>query len=120
MDWRKPQDWRTPMFRRLAPAFAALVLLQTPALAGTEYIGIITMRLCDDGLDLCGNTLNSSLISLPLGPFTEDFVFDIVNGLPYVPDNVPLVKANASLGTSNPADFYSASIMLYNHLGATL
>jgi hypothetical protein len=44
------------------------------------------------GLDLCGNTLNSAPIFLPLGLFTEDFVFDIVNDFPDVPDNVPLVK----------------------------
>jgi hypothetical protein len=78
---------------------------------------VITMFLCDGGLDLCSNTLSSSLISLPIGPFTEDFVFDFVNNFIDVPDNVPLLKGTAFLETSNPTDFSSASVMLYDSLG---
>jgi PEP-CTERM motif len=105
------------VIRRLLAASASLALLQAQALAGTEHIGVITMFLCDDGLDLCSNTLSSSLISSPIGPFTEDFVFDFVDNFIDVPDNVPLLKGTAFLETSNPTDFSSASVMLYDYLG---
>lgn len=72
------------------------------------------MYSCDGGLDLCSNTLSSSLINLPEGPFSEEFVFDFVNTLPDVPDNVPLARAIAFLETSSGADFSSTSVMLYN------
>jgi hypothetical protein len=85
------REGKNHMIRRLLMAAAGLALLQTQALAGTQHIGVITMFLCDDGLDLCSNTLSSWPISLPIGPFTEDFVFDFVNNFLDVPDNVPLL-----------------------------
>ena len=70
------------MLRRLLMACTGLALLQTQAVAGTQYIGTLTMYVCDSGEDLCSNTLTSSPINLPIGPFTEDFVFDFVNDFP--------------------------------------
>jgi hypothetical protein len=50
------------------------------------------MYICDGGEDLCSNTLTSSPINLPPGPFTEDFVFDFVNDFPHYPDDAPCFK----------------------------
>ena len=102
------------MIGRLWTAAAGFALLQIPALADTQHLGTITMYLCDSGLDLCSNTLSSSPINLPEGPFSEQFVFDFVNTFPNVPDNVPLARAIALLQTSSGADFSSTSVMLYN------
>jgi PEP-CTERM motif len=106
------------MAHRLLAACGALVLLQTSVLADTQYIGVVSMYLCDDGLDLCSNTLPSSPVYLSPGYFSETFVFDFVNDFINVPDNVPLLKATASLGASSTADFNSASVMLYNPGGS--
>jgi hypothetical protein len=105
------------MFSRLLATCVGLALLQTQAIAGTQYIGQISMYLCDGGEDLCSNTLSSPTINLPIGPFTEDFVFDFANDFPHVPDDVPLLKATGLLETSNQADFNSTSVMLYNSSG---
>jgi len=51
---------------------------------------------------------------LSFGPFTEDFVFDLVNDFPEVPNNFPLVRAIATLETSIQEDFSSATVMLFN------
>jgi hypothetical protein len=44
------------MIRRLFAASACLVLLHTPTFAASQFIGKVTMYLCDGGEDLCGNT----------------------------------------------------------------
>jgi hypothetical protein len=106
------------MLRRSLMACAGLALLQTQAVAGTQYIGTLAVYVCDGGEDLCSNTLTSSPIDLPVGPFTEDFVFDFVNGFPHFPDDVPLLTATAFLETLNPGDFSSASVTLYDPSGA--
>jgi hypothetical protein len=106
------------MLRPLLAACAALALLQTQALAGAQYLGTIAMYVCDGGEDLCSNTLTSSPIDLPIGPFTEDFVFDFVNDFRHVPDDVPLLKATALLETSDQGDFSAASVTLHDHSGA--
>ena len=98
------------IIRRLLAASAGLALLHAQALAGTQHIGVITMFLCDDGLDLCSNTLSSSPVFLSTGAFTEDFVFDFVNNFIDVPDNVPLLKGTALLETSNPADLVQQAL----------
>src|SRR5271163_4229850 len=98
------------MLRRLLMACAGLALLQTQAVAGTQYIGTISMYVCDNGEDLCSNTLTSALIPLPFGPFTEDFVFDFVNHFPHYPDDVPLLQATTLLETTNESDLNSASV----------
>jgi hypothetical protein len=108
------------MIRRLMAASAGLALLQAPAHADTQSMGVISMYLCDNGLDLCSNTLPSSPISLPLGSFDEKFVFDFVNTFPNVPDNVPLLKATVLLEPSSQGDFSSASVMLYNSIGVPI
>jgi hypothetical protein len=102
------------MLRRLLMACAGFALLQTQAFADTQNLGTLTMYLCDGGEDLCSNTLTSTPIILPFGPFTEDFAFDLVNDFPDVPNNFPLVKAIATLETSVQEDFSSATIMLFN------
>ena len=102
------------MLRRLLMACAGLALLQTQAVAGTQYLGTITMYICDDGEDLCSNTLTSSPVILPNGAFTEDFVFDFVNDSPDTPNDVPLLRATAFLETLDPADFNSATVTLYD------
>jgi hypothetical protein len=106
------------MVRRLLAGCAGFALLQTQALAGSQYIWTISMYVCDGGLDLCSNTLTSSPIDLPIGPFTEDFVFDFVNDFGHAPDDVPLLKATALLETASQEDFSSASVTLYNSSGA--
>src|SRR5277367_4385493 len=106
------------MLRRLLMACAGLALLQTQSVAATQYIGTIAMYVCDDGEDLCSNTLTSSPIGLPNGTFTEDFVFDFVNDFPHVPDDVPLLNATAFLETSNQDDFGSSSVTLHDSSGA--
>ena len=105
------------MLRRLLMACAGLALLQTQAVAGTQYLGTITMYICDDGEDLCSNTLTSSPVILPNGAFTEDFVFDFVNYSPDTPNDVPLLRATAFLETLDPADFNSATVTLYDSTG---
>jgi hypothetical protein len=105
------------MFLRLLIAFSAFALIQTQALAGSQFIGTITMYLCDDGEDLCSNTVSSSPIFLPAGQFTEDFTFNLVNNFPDTPDNVPLVTAMAALETSIQEDFSAATVLLYDHFG---
>jgi hypothetical protein len=102
------------MLRRLLMACAGLALLQTQAFADSQNLGTLTMYLCDDGEDLCSNTLTSTPIILPFGPFTEDFVFNLVNDFPDVPNNFPLVKAIATLEISAQEDFSSATNMLFN------
>ncbi len=102
------------MLRRLLMACAGLALLQTQAFADSQNLGTLTMYLCDDGEDLCSNTLTSTPIILPFGPFTEDFVFNLVNDFPDVPNNFPLIKAIATLETSAQEDFISATNMLFN------
>jgi hypothetical protein len=82
---------------RLLMACAGLALLQTQAFADSQNLGTLTMYLCDGGEDLCSNTLTSTPIILPFGPFTEDFVFDLVNDFPDVPNNFPFVRATATL-----------------------
>jgi hypothetical protein len=107
------------MLRRSLMACAGLALLQTQAVAGTQYIGTIAMYVCDSGEDLCSNTLTSSPIDLPNGPFAEDFVFDFVNAFPHYPDDIPLLTATAFLETLNPGDFSpAASVTLYDSSGA--
>jgi hypothetical protein len=106
------------MLRRILAACAGLALLQTQALAGSQYLGTISMYVCDGGLDLCSNTLTSSPTDLPIGPFSENFVFDFVNDFGHVPDDVPLLKATALLETTSQEDFSSASVTLYDHSGA--
>ena len=105
------------MLGRLLMACTGLALLQTQAVAGTQYMGTLAMYVCDNGEDLCSNTLTSSPVDLPVGPFTEDFVFDFVNDFPHVPDDVPQLTADASLETSNQNDFSSASVTLYDPSG---
>lgn len=105
------------MLRGLLMAGAGLALLQTQAVAGTQYIGTVTMYICDGGEDLCSNTLTSSPIFLPNGPFTEDFVFDFVNDSPDTPNDVPLLRVTANIETSNPLDFSPGSVMLYDSSG---
>jgi PEP-CTERM motif len=102
------------MLRRLLMACAGLALLQTQAFADSQNLGTLTMYLCDDGEDLCSNTLTSTPVILPFGPFTEDFVFNLVNDFPDVPNNFPLVRATATLETSAQEDFSSATNMLFN------
>jgi hypothetical protein len=64
---------------------------------------------------VAGHTItNKSPIILPYGSFKEDFVFDLANPFVNVPDNVPLLRAQAFLGASNPLQFSSASVQLYN------
>jgi hypothetical protein len=104
------------MLRRSLMACAGLALLQTQAAADTQYIGTVTMYIC--GENLCSNTLTSSPIDLPNGPFTEDFVFDLVNNSPDTPNDVPSLMAIASLGTTDPDVFSMASLMLYDSTGA--
>ena len=69
------------------------------------------------GSDLCSNTLTSSPINLPPGPFTEDFVFDFVNDFPHYPDDIPLLQAAVLLETDNQADFNSGNVQLYDSSG---
>lgn len=102
------------MVRRLLMACAGFGLLQTQAFADTQNLGTLTMYLCDDGEDLCSNTLTSTPIPLSFGPFTEDFVFSLVNDFPDVPNNFPLVRAIATLETSIQEDFSSATVMFFN------
>jgi len=102
------------MLRRLLMACAGIGLLQTQAFADSQNLGTLTMYLCDDGEDLCSNTLTSAPINLPFGPFTEDFVFDLVNDFPDIPNNCPLVKAIATLETSMHEEFSSATNILFN------
>ena len=102
------------MLRRLLMACAGIGLLQTQAFADSQNLGTLTMYLCDDGEDLCSNTLTSAPIILPFGPFTEDFVFDLVNDFPDVPNNFPLVKAIATLEISMQEEFSSATNILFN------
>ena len=71
------------MLLRVLIACSALALMQTQALAGSQFLGTIGMYICDGGEDLCSNTLTSSSINLPPGPFTEDLVFDFVNDFPH-------------------------------------
>lgn len=106
------------MLRRLLSACAGLALLQTQAIAGTQYMGTLAMYVCDNGEDLCSNTLTSSPVDLPVGPFTEDFIFDFVNDFPHIPDDVPLLKASAFLETLSQGDFSSASVTLHDSSGA--
>jgi hypothetical protein len=103
------------MLRRSLMASAGLALLQTQAVAGTQYLGTITMYIC--GENLCSNTLTSSPIVLPTGPFTEDFVFDFVNDSPDTPNDVPSLVVMANIETSNPLDFSPGSVMLYDSSG---
>ena len=56
----------------------------------------------------------STPIILPFGPFTEDFVFNLVNDFPDVPNNFPFVRAISTLETPNHGDFSSATNMLFN------
>jgi hypothetical protein len=105
------------MLLRALIACSALALMQTQALAGSQFLGTIGMYICDGGEDLCSNTLTSSPINLPPGPFTEDFVFDFVNDFPHYPDDIPLLQANVQLETDNPADFDSGNVQLYDSSG---
>jgi PEP-CTERM motif len=105
------------MLRRSLMACAGLALLQTQAVADTQYIGTVTMYICDGGEDLCSNTLTSSPITLPTGPFTEDFVFDFVNDSPDTPNDVPLLAVKANIEASNPLDFSPGSVKLYDSSG---
>jgi hypothetical protein len=105
------------MLLRVLIACSALALMQTQALAGSQFLGTVTMYLCGGGEDLCSNTLSSSPVNLPSGPFTEDFVFDLVNDFPDVPNNFPLVRATASLETSIQEEFSAATLMLFDPSG---
>ena len=73
------------MASRLLMACGALALIHTQAHADSLYLGTVGMYICDDGEDLCSNTLTSSPIILPTGSFTEDFVFDFVNDFHHYP-----------------------------------
>ena len=106
------------MLRRSLMACAGLALLQTHSVAGTQYLGTITMYICDEGQDLCSNTLTSSPIVLPTGPFTEDFVFDFVNDSPDTPNDVPSLVVKTNIEPSNPLDFSPGSVMLYDSSGS--
>jgi hypothetical protein len=105
------------MLRRSLMACAGLALLQTQAVADTQYLGTITMYLCDHGEDLCSNTLTSAPTILPNGPFTEDFVFDFVNDFSAIPDDTPSLVVKTNLEPSNPLDFSPGSVMLYDSSG---
>jgi hypothetical protein len=105
------------MLLRALIACSALALMQTQALAGSQFLGTIGMYICDGGEDLCSNTLTSSPIDLPPGPFTEDFVFDFVNDFPHYPDDIPLLQAGVLLETANQADFNSGNVQLYDSYG---
>jgi hypothetical protein len=71
----------------------------------------------DGGEDLCGNTLTSSPINLPPGPFTEDFVFDMANEFTNYPDDLPLLQTAVQLVTASPADFIPGNVQLYDSSG---
>jgi hypothetical protein len=105
------------MLSRLLMACIGLALLHTQAIADSQYLGAITMYLCDGGEDLCGNTLISSPINLPLGPFTEDFVFDMVNDFTNYPDDLPLLQTTVQIETDNQADFIPGNVQLYDPYG---
>jgi hypothetical protein len=105
------------MLLRALIACSALALLQTQSLAGSQFLGTIGMYICDGGEDLCSNTLTSSPINLPPGPFTEDFVFDFVNDFPHYPDDIPLLQAAVQLETDNSADLNSGKVQLYDSSG---
>jgi PEP-CTERM motif len=105
------------MLLRVLIACSALALMQTQAFADSQFLGALTTYLCGGDEDLCSNTLISSPVNLPSGPFTEDFVFNLVNDFPDVPDNFPLVRATASLETSIQEDFSAATVMLFDPLG---
>ncbi len=106
------------MFSRLLMARVGLALLHTQALADSQYLGTITMYLCDGGEDLCGNTLTSSPITLPPGPFTEDFVFDVVNEFMNYPDDLPLLQTSVQIETDGQTDFIPGNVQLYDSSGA--
>src|ERR1700733_13222732 len=103
------------MLLRALIACSALALMQTHALAGSQFLGKVGMYICDGGEDLCSNTLTSSPINLPPGQFTEDFVCDFVNNFPHYPDDIPLLQASVQLETDNPADFDSGKAQLYDY-----
>jgi PEP-CTERM motif len=105
------------MLRRFLVACVGLALLHAQARAGIQYVGTIDMYICDGGEDLCSNILTSSPINLPIGPFTEDFVFDFVNDFPHDPDDAPFLQAAVLLETDNQADFNSGNVQLYDSSG---
>jgi hypothetical protein len=105
------------MLSRLLITCVGLALLHTQALADSQYLGAIIMYLCDGGEDLCGNTLVSSSINLPSGPFTEDLVFDMVNEFMNYPDDLPALQTTVQIETDNPADFIPGNVQLYNPYG---
>ena len=100
------------MLRRFSAAFAGLALFSTAALASSQYIGQISMYLCDGGEDLCSKGLEFNYTVQTPGAFKEDFVFDVVSGLPNVNANWPLVKSVTTIGSSE-YQFDSASVALY-------
>ncbi len=106
------------MLIRLLMACVGLALLHTQALADSQYLGTISMYLCDGGEDLCSNTLTSSPVNVPLGSFTEDFAFDLVSDFTNYPDDVPDLQAMVTLETDNQADFNPGNVQLYDSLGA--
>jgi hypothetical protein len=111
--------WEDFMLLRLLIALSAFALLHTQALADSQYLGTLGMYLCDGGEDLCSNTLTSSPINSPAGPFTEDFIFDFVNDFPHYPDDIPGFHAFVRVETNNEADFSPGNVQLYNASGTS-
>jgi PEP-CTERM motif len=108
------------MLRHLFAVSVGLALLQTQAFADPQYLGTITMYICDDGEDLCSNTLTSSQTFLPPGPFVEDFLFDFLNDSPPTPNDVPLLQVKANIEPSDSMDLIPGNVMLYDSSGMPL
>jgi hypothetical protein len=108
------------MLRHIIVACVGLALYPTQAFADPQYLGTITMYICDDGEDLCSNTLTSAQVLLPPGPFVEDFIFDFVNDSPPTPNDVPALQVKANIEPSDSMDFTPGSVVLYDSSGTQL